>query len=281
MSFAKNLISIRKRKRISQEELAFIIGVSRQTIYSWEADLNSPTIIMLKKLAEVLEVGTDELLNGYYVERLPCSLGNIKLTFVSDSNEEFTYEEIPNWYVPLKVGESVCFALYDEGKKDYSYAVSVSNEIRLHNKLGFEVAIKEYDRTLEPTDSYSLLVTREADKILFIGRIFYVNGIKNIETFRDRSFLKKWGMDGKYDGTSVIHHAVRNYVLEHNNRRENVLGIHYFDSNKSYIEVFLNQQHESLFWRRYELNRQSKNHITVEGKDYGLFYEVVTTRLIQ
>lgn len=36
MSFAENLRLIRKEKNISQEELAEIIGVSRQAVSKWE-----------------------------------------------------------------------------------------------------------------------------------------------------------------------------------------------------------------------------------------------------
>lgn len=36
MSFADNLKSIRKGKNLSQEELAELIGVSRQAISKWE-----------------------------------------------------------------------------------------------------------------------------------------------------------------------------------------------------------------------------------------------------
>ena len=48
MNFGKNLIMIRKQKNISQEELSFIVGVSRQTIYTWEADITTPNVVMLK-----------------------------------------------------------------------------------------------------------------------------------------------------------------------------------------------------------------------------------------
>lgn len=49
MQFERNLLLIRKRKGFSQEDLAHALGVSRQTIYSWEAGLNYPNILMLKK----------------------------------------------------------------------------------------------------------------------------------------------------------------------------------------------------------------------------------------
>lgn len=64
MKFEKNLELIRKRKGLSQEDLALAIGVSRQTIYTWEGGLNYPNILMLKKIANVLDVSTDDLLNG-------------------------------------------------------------------------------------------------------------------------------------------------------------------------------------------------------------------------
>ena len=47
MNFGKNLTIFRKRKNLSQEELAFIVGVSRQTIYTWEADIG-PGLVVLR-----------------------------------------------------------------------------------------------------------------------------------------------------------------------------------------------------------------------------------------
>lgn len=55
MNFEKNLALLRKRKGISQEDLALAVGVSRQTIYTWEGGLNYPNILMLKKIAHILE----------------------------------------------------------------------------------------------------------------------------------------------------------------------------------------------------------------------------------
>ena len=46
MQFEKNLVLLRKKNNLSQEELALAIDVSRQTIYSWESGLNYPNIIM-------------------------------------------------------------------------------------------------------------------------------------------------------------------------------------------------------------------------------------------
>ena len=101
MSFEKNLNLIRKRNGMTQEDLALTIGVSRQTIYAWEAGLNSPNISMLKKVASALEVSIDELINGYDVDRLPNLLGEIVFSNESEYYEDVIYEEIPNWYVSI------------------------------------------------------------------------------------------------------------------------------------------------------------------------------------
>ena len=49
INFSYNLETIRKSKKISQEELAELIGVSRQTIYKWEADIYMPNLNKIEK----------------------------------------------------------------------------------------------------------------------------------------------------------------------------------------------------------------------------------------
>ena len=109
MQFEKNLVLLRKKNNLSQEELAFAIGVSRQTIYTWEAGLNYPNIVMLRKIADVLNVTTDDLLNGFEVNRLPAVINDFKLTFVRRHDGEVRYEELPNWFVRLRPEEEVCW----------------------------------------------------------------------------------------------------------------------------------------------------------------------------
>jgi transcriptional regulator with XRE-family HTH domain len=64
MSFADNLQSIRKEKHISQEELAEIIGVSRQAISKWEQGSGYPEMEKLLVLARELNVSLDYLMLG-------------------------------------------------------------------------------------------------------------------------------------------------------------------------------------------------------------------------
>ena len=62
INFNTNIETIRKSKKISQEELAELIGVSRQTIYKWEADIFLPSLNKIEKLLEVLNVSIEKLL---------------------------------------------------------------------------------------------------------------------------------------------------------------------------------------------------------------------------
>lgn len=64
MSFADNLQSIRKEKRLSQEELAERIGVSRQAISKWEQGSGYPETEKLLVLSRELNVSLDYLMLG-------------------------------------------------------------------------------------------------------------------------------------------------------------------------------------------------------------------------
>ena len=64
MSFAENLKSIRQEKHISQEDLAEIIGVSRQAVSKWEQGSGYPEIEKLLVLSKELNVSLDYLMLG-------------------------------------------------------------------------------------------------------------------------------------------------------------------------------------------------------------------------
>ena len=62
LDFGKRLMELRMNAGLSQEKLAEMIGVSRGSIYRWEAGTCLPGIKVLKKLAHVLQVDEDILL---------------------------------------------------------------------------------------------------------------------------------------------------------------------------------------------------------------------------
>lgn len=63
MKFSEKIVYMRKKRNISQDRLAKKMGVSRQTIYKWEADLNTPEFNKIERLAEILNISYDLLLD--------------------------------------------------------------------------------------------------------------------------------------------------------------------------------------------------------------------------
>lgn len=68
MKIGQSIYSSRKKKGISQEELAALLDVSRQSISLWETDQTTPTLDKLQAMCNVLEVSMDELTGRVKVE---------------------------------------------------------------------------------------------------------------------------------------------------------------------------------------------------------------------
>ena len=65
-----NIKMLRKQKGFTQEELAIRLHVVRQTVSKWEKGLSVPDAEVLQRLADLLEVGVEQLLgSGIDTER--------------------------------------------------------------------------------------------------------------------------------------------------------------------------------------------------------------------
>lgn len=63
MKFEEKLMTLRKAKGWSQEDLSNQIGVSRQTISKWESSQTTPEMNKLIELSRIFEISVDELIN--------------------------------------------------------------------------------------------------------------------------------------------------------------------------------------------------------------------------
>ena len=64
MEFGEKLQALRKRRGLTQEELAEILYVSRTAVSKWESGRGYPNIDSLKEIARYFSVTVDELLSG-------------------------------------------------------------------------------------------------------------------------------------------------------------------------------------------------------------------------
>lgn len=62
MNIGQAIITIRKEKNLSQEQLAFEAGISRHFMYRLENNLASPTIKTLEKLSTALNIRPSAIL---------------------------------------------------------------------------------------------------------------------------------------------------------------------------------------------------------------------------
>ena len=62
MTLGEKLQKLRKARRLTQEELATQIGVSRQSLSKWESDSALPDTANIITLADLFGVSTDYLL---------------------------------------------------------------------------------------------------------------------------------------------------------------------------------------------------------------------------
>lgn len=64
MSIRKNLEYLRKQKKLSQEELAYKLGVSRQAVSKWESGAAFPETEKMMSICKIFDCSLDDLING-------------------------------------------------------------------------------------------------------------------------------------------------------------------------------------------------------------------------
>ena len=64
MDLGERLLEYRKAKKLSQEDVAEKIGVSRQTVSKWETNQSMPDFDKIVPICELFEIDANELLTG-------------------------------------------------------------------------------------------------------------------------------------------------------------------------------------------------------------------------
>ena len=104
MSFRDNLQHLRATRNMTQEQLAMLLGVSRQSVSKWEAERAYPEMDKLLRLCALFECTLDELVCGDLTERPAAPAQSLP---VSQPPQDVTgYDEAMRafaWKVPLGV----------------------------------------------------------------------------------------------------------------------------------------------------------------------------------
>ncbi len=86
LNISDNIVRLRHDRRLTQEELADFMGVTKASVSKWEKGINTPDIMLLPRLAAFFDVTVDELI-GYEAhlsgEQIRCQYAKLSQDFAT------------------------------------------------------------------------------------------------------------------------------------------------------------------------------------------------------
>lgn len=83
MTLGQTIAQLRKEKKLSQDELADLLGVSRQSISKWETDASIPELDKLIRLSDMFGVTLDALIRGEESAQVAASTAPVQASAAS------------------------------------------------------------------------------------------------------------------------------------------------------------------------------------------------------
>ena len=121
MSFRENLQYLRATRNMTQEQLAMLLGVSRQSVAKWEAEKSSPEMDKLLKLCQIFDCSLDDLVRGDLTGRAPEPAAAVPAGPPADVCGYDEHQRMMAWKVPTGVAAilvGIAIALFFEGAAD-------------------------------------------------------------------------------------------------------------------------------------------------------------------
>lgn len=106
--FNDNLNKYRKQKGLSQEELAFRLGVSRQSVSKWESGQSTPELERIIEIADLFGISLDELIghesNDYVTVDREELRSVVRHLFTYEYKSKFKIGNVPLIHINLGRG---------------------------------------------------------------------------------------------------------------------------------------------------------------------------------
>lgn len=117
MNLGKKIINFRKKDKLTQEQLAELIGVTRQTISNWEQEITKPDINQIKEISKTFNISIDELL-GNDIKNVFIEKANKTQNLVNKNTKNIRILVI-TIYIIILLGV-ILFTVYLLTKKDFT-----------------------------------------------------------------------------------------------------------------------------------------------------------------
>lgn len=163
MSFRDNLQHLRATRNMTQEQLAMLLGVSRQSVSKWEAERAYPEMDKLLRLCGLFECTLDDLVCGDLTERPAAPTASLP---IAQPPQDVTG--------------------YDEAMRAFAWKLPLGVAVVI---LGFALAMFLTDATLMPGSSYQsyssvlMLVGAVAGLAIILPASFERNGFRVAHPF--------------------------------------------------------------------------------------------------
>ena len=199
MTFGQQIQQLRKEKGFSQDKLASMLYVTRQSISQWENDKAMPSVDLLLKLSQIFGITVDRLLGKEAEPEAPFADGNIiKENKAITKTMHYQYASTVTILCASVIGIALInllyFTLWPVAFEGISYRYTFSFNLLLHILLAavglITVSILltlraiNTKRAIQNTNSFS-------EKIEFFGDHFTVYGTDNSPTSFFYANLKK------------------------------------------------------------------------------------------
>lgn len=92
LHFSENLIRLRHKKKLTQEQLADVMGVTKASVSKWENGQSLPDILLLPQMASFFDVSIDALI-GYEPQLSREQIKNLYLSF-AEAFAKRPFEEV-------------------------------------------------------------------------------------------------------------------------------------------------------------------------------------------
>lgn len=173
MKLGDNIFKLRKDCKLSQEQLAEKVDVTRQTISNWELGETSPNPEQLKLLSKALNVSIDELLNNDIKQVLVEKVNN------TEKNAETIIKILKVLGIIFIVGFAIIiFINIMFGAKKGSMTIKENQTILLNCKLNRE--------------KYTYLIEYDKDDNIIdaSGSDYIINAVKDKEFTKAKALVK-------------------------------------------------------------------------------------------
>jgi len=205
MNFGKNLQMLRRMRRMTQEELAEKLAVSRQTISKWELDMAYPEMEKVLELCDLFSCTMDQLIredmgacsdaySDIRLERVEA-LRYMKYTVISTEPESDAISHVRNWAAKLGIDQPQIIG--------WDFPMLSQEQINVYNMHGYTAALVLPDGTA-PAEPCAEIISQNEQRYIaitirqpFLAPFTLIpNAYKTLNTYmRANSIRHREGMD--------------------------------------------------------------------------------------